>query len=314
MPLDPHARKFLDMIAAGGAQDVARMSPREMRVGFCRLSQLVGANDEPIGRIEDRTLTGPAGPLPIRIYTPLGAIDEELPGLIYFHGGGGVFGSIETHDGLCRMLANASECRVLSVEYRLAPEYAIPAAFEDCYAAVTEVFEHAAALGLRANRIAVGGDSAGAALAAAVCQRAKLENGPSIALQLLLCPALDIGTESESRRAFAEGYFLDKATIDWTLKHYCPETLDPTDPRLSPLHAADVSSLPSAHVHTAEFDPLLCEGRAYADRLEHAGVEVTYTCHAGMIHHFYGMADAIPYARDAIAAIGADIKKALGAN
>jgi acetyl esterase/lipase len=311
MPIDPHARKFLDMIASGGVQDVARMSPSEMRAGFCRLTQLVGANDEPIGRIENRMLTGPAGPLPIRVYTPRGAVDEELPGLIYFHGGGGVFGSIETHDGLCRMLANASLCRVLSVEYRLAPEHAFPAAFEDSYAAVIEVFEHAAALGLRANRVAVGGDSAGAALAAAVCQRAKLENGPSIALQLLLCPALDIGTESESRRAFAEGYFLDKATIDWTLKHYCPETLDPADPRLSPLHAADVSCQPPAHVHTAEFDPLLCEGRAYADRLERAGVEVRYMCHAGMIHHFYGMADAIPYARVAIDAIGADIMKAL---
>jgi acetyl esterase/lipase len=256
-------------------------------------------------------LTGPAGRIPIRVYTPLGAVDEELPGLIYFHGGGGVFGSIETHDGLCRMLANASECRVLSVEYRLAPEHAFPAAFDDSCAAVTEAFEHAAALGLRANRIAVGGDSAGAALAAAVCQRAKLKHGPSIALQLLLCPALDIGAESESRRAFAEGYFLDKATIDWTLKHYCPETLDPADPRLSPLRAADVSCQPPAYVHTAEFDPLLCEGRAYAGRLERAGVEVTYTCHAGMIHHFYGMADAIPYARVAIEAIGADIKKAL---
>jgi acetyl esterase/lipase len=311
MPLDPHARRFLDLIAAGGAQDVARMSPREMRLGFFRLSQLVGAKDEPIGRIEDRTLAGPAGPLPIRVYTPLGAADEELPGLVYFHGGGGVFGSIETHDGLCRMLANASECRVLSVEYRLAPEHAFPAAFDDSCAAVTEVFEHAAGLGLRANRIAVGGDSAGAALAAAVCQRAKLENGPSIALQFLLCPALDIGTESESRRAFAAGYFLDKATIDWTLKHYCPETLDPADPRLSPLRAADVSRQPPAHVHTAEFDPLLCEGRTYADRLERAGVDVRYTCHAGMIHHFYGMADAIPYARVAIAEIGADIKRAL---
>ena len=207
MPLDPHARKFLDVIAAGGAQDVARMSPGEMRAGFRRLSQLVGANDEPIGRIENRALTGPAGPLPVRDYTPLGASDEELPGLIYFHGGGGVFGSIETHDGLCRMLANASECRVLSVEYRLAPEHPFPAAFEDSYAAVTEVFEHAAALGLQANRIAVGGDSAGAALAAAVCQRAKLENGPSIALQLLLCPALDIGTESEFAARFRGGIF-----------------------------------------------------------------------------------------------------------
>lgn len=311
MPLDPHARKFLDTIAAGGAQDLARMSPREMRIGFRRLNQLVGAKNEPIGRVEDCTLAGPAGLLPVRVYTPLGVVDDPLPGLIYFHGGGGVFGSIETHDGLCRMLASASRCRVLSVDYRLAPEHPFPAAFEDSYAAVTQVFEQATAFGLHPNRIAVGGDSAGGALAAAVCQRARQENGPPIALQLLLCPALDIGTESESRRALADGYFLDKATIDWTLKHYCPETLDTADPRLSPLRAADVSCQPPAHVHTAEFDPLLSEGRAYADRLERAAVAVRYTCHPGMIHHFYGMADAIPYARVAIASIGADIREAL---
>lgn len=287
------------------------MSPREMRIGFRRLNQLVGAKDEPIGRVEGRTLAGPAGPLPVRIYTPFGALDERLPGLVYFHGGGGVFGSIETHDGLCRMLANASRCRVLSVDYRLAPEHPFPAAFEDSYAAVTEVFEQATVFGLRPDRIGVGGDSAGGALAAAVCQRAKQENGPSIALQLLLCPALDIGTESESRRVLAEGYFLDKATIDWTLKHYCPEALDLADPRLSPLRAADVSCLPPAVVHTAEFDPLLSEGRAYADRLERAGIKLRYTCHLGMIHHFYGMAEAIPHARVAVASIGADIREAL---
>jgi acetyl esterase/lipase len=209
------------------------------------------------------------------------------------------------------MLANASGCRVLSVDYRLAPEHRFPAALDDSYAAVTEVFDQAAVLALRPDRIAVGGDSAGAALAAAVCQRAKLENGPRIALQLLLCPAVDIAAESESRRAFAKGYFLDKATIDWTLEHYCPENLDPADPRLSPLRAKDVSGQPPAHVHTAEFDPLCCEGRAYADRLERAGVEVRYTCHAGMIHHFYGMVDAIPYARVAIDAIGAGVSDAL---
>jgi acetyl esterase/lipase len=312
MPLDPYVRRFLDTIAAGGAQDLARMSPMEMRIGFRRLNQLVGAKDEPIGRVEGRTLAGPAGPLPVRVYTPFGAVDERLPGLVYFHGGGGVFGSIETHDGLCRMLANASRCRVLSVDYRLAPEHPFPAAFEDSYAAVTEVFEQASPFGLRPDRIGVGGDSAGGALAAAVCQRAKQENGPSIALQLLLCPALDLGTESESRRVLAEGYFLDRATIDWTLKHYCPEALDPADPRLSPLRAADLSCLPPAVVHTAEFDPLLSEGRAYADRLERAGIKLRYTCHLGMIHHFYGMADAIPHARVAVASIGADIREALG--
>jgi len=311
MPLDPHARKFLDIAAAAGAQDLSRLSPQEMRVGFRRLAQLVGARNVPIRRVEDRTLPGPAGPLPIRIYTPYGCPDERLPGLVYFHGGGGVFGSIETHDGLCRMLANASECRVLSVDYRLAPEHQFPAALDDSYAAVTEVFGQASALGLLEDRIAIGGDSAGGALAATVCLRAKRENGPKIALQLLLCPAVDIAGESQSRRAFAEGYFLDKATIDWTLAHYCPSDMDPADPRLSPLRAEDVSSQPPTHVHTAEFDPLCCEGRAYADRLQWAGVEVRYTCHAGMIHHFYGMANVIPYARVAIDAIGADVREAL---
>jgi len=311
MPLDPHARKFLEIAAAGGAQDLSRLSPQEMRVGFHRLTQLVGAKNVPIRRIEDRTVPGPAGPLPIRIYTPYGCPDELLPGLVYFHGGGGVFGSIETHDGLCRMLANASECRVLSVDYRLAPEHRFPAALDDSYAAVTEVFCKTSGLGLLEDRIAVGGDSAGGALAAAVCQRAKRESGPKIALQLLLCPAMDIAGESVSRRTFAEGYFLDKATIDWTLAHYCPADMDPADPRLSPLRSEDVSSQPPTLVHTAEFDPLRCEGHAYADRLRRTGVEVRYTCHAGMIHHFYGMAAVIPYARVAIDAIGADIKDAL---
>ncbi len=311
MPLDPHAKRFLDLTAFAGAVDPTRLSPSDMRKDFQRLSQLVGANDVPVGKIEDGELPGPCGSLPIRIYSPRGAADDRLPGLIYFHGGGGVFGSVVTHDGLCRMLSNTSGCRVISVDYRLAPEHRFPAAFDDSYAATEEIFARAPTLALDPDRIAIGGDSAGGGLAAAVCQRAKQEKGPKIALLLLLCPALDMAAESESRRAFARGYFLDKATIDWTLGLYCPPELERADPRLSPLRADDVSGHPPTHIHTAEFDPLRCEGRAYADRLERVGVAVRYSCHVGMIHHFYAMAGAIPYARVAIEEIGAAVARAL---
>ena len=311
MTLDPAAKRFLEMIGAASAPEIAHVSPAEMRGRFRRLMLLVGPKSPPIGRIDDGELPGRAGPVPFRVYTPYQSAEECLPGLVYFHGGGGVFGSIETHDGLCRMLANASGCRVISVGYRLAPEHRFPAAAEDSYTAVNWVFAQASALAIDPARIAVAGDSAGGGLAAAVCQRASEDGGPRIALQLLLCPVLDLAAESESRRALAAGYFLDKATLDWMTKHYCPPDLDLADPRLSPLRAKHISGQPPTHVHTAEFDPLRCEGRAYADRLERADVDVRYTCHAGMIHNFYGMTAAIPYARVAIDAIGAAVKESL---
>jgi acetyl esterase len=299
------------MIGAANAADLAQVSPAEMRERFRRLMLLVGAKKAPVGRIDDGELPGDAGPLPIRVYTPYDCGGERLPGLVYFHGGGGVFGSIETHDGLCRLLANASGCRLVSVGYRLAPEHRFPAAAEDSYAAVNWVFAQASALAIDPGRIAVGGDSAGGGLAATVCQRASRENGPRIALQVLLCPVLDLAAEWDSHRSFTHGYFLDKATIDWMVRHYCPPDFDPADPRLSPLRAEDVACQPPTHVHTAEFDPLRAEGEAYANRLERADVDVRYTCHAGMIHHFYGMTDAIPYARVAIDSIGMAVREAL---
>jgi acetyl esterase/lipase len=309
--LDPAAQKLLDTIGTATASDLARVSPAEMRERFRRLMMLVGGRKADVGRIEDGELPGADGPLPIRLYTPRHHEGDRLPGLVYFHGGGGVFGSIETHDGLCRMLANASGCRVISVGYRLAPEHPFPAAAEDSYAAVNGVFARASTLALDPDRIAVGGDSAGGGLAAMVCQRASRENGPPIALQLLLCPVLDLGSESESRGRLAEGYFLDQATIDWMVRHYCPSGFDLMDPRLSPLQAENVAGQPPTHIHTAEFDPLCDEGLAYADRLKRAGTAVRYTQHGGMIHHFYGMTDVIPYARVAIDAIGAGVGEAL---
>jgi acetyl esterase/lipase len=238
-------------------------------------------------------------------------VATTLPALIYFHGGAGVFCSIETHDGLCRMLANESGCQVISVAYRLAPEHKFPAAIDDARAATQWIFAHCAGLGINPKLVAVGGDSAGATLAAAVCQQAKEMTGADIALQVLLCPVTDLCSNSASRRAFSEGYFFDMAMLDWALGHYLPANADLMDPRLSPMRAADLCGLPPAHIHTAEFDPFRDDGKAYADALDRTGIPVSYTCHSGMIHHFYCMAGAIPSARVAVKEIGNSIKTAL---
>jgi acetyl esterase/lipase len=259
---------------------------------------------------QDRTLPGSGGAIPIRLYSPKGSGAAILPGLIYFHGGGGVFGSIASHDSFCRVLANASACRVVSVGYRLAPEHKFPAAVEHAYAAACCIAAQANDFRIDPRRLAVGGDSIGGGLSAIVCRMAR-DAGPAIALQLLLCPAMDMSKNSDTRVAFGTGYFLNQATIDWTVRHYCPQGADLTDPRISPLLVEDLSGLPPAQVHTAEFDPLRSEGAAFAARLQRAGVAVRHTCHAGMIHHFYAMGGVIPYARTAVAAAGAAIRSAL---
>ena len=313
MPLDPAAKNLLDLLAAAGRPKVWQIGPVEGRQSLRQLAQVADAKDVPIGRIEDGEWPGPAGALPYRSYTPIEAAGDPLPALVYFHGGGFVIGDLDTHDGLCRLFANASGCRVISVEYRLAPEHKFPAAVEDAYAAACWVAEHARELGIDPDRIVIGGDSAGANLAAVVCQLARQAGAPRLALQLLLYPATDSATETASRWALAEGYLLEKKSMEWFFEQYVEPGTDPKDPRLSPLLAPDLSGLPPAHIHTAEFDPLVDEGKAYADKLARAGVKVEYTCHPGMIHHFFCLAGAIPYARTAIANAGAAIKTALAA-
>jgi acetyl esterase len=312
VPLDPSAKRLLDMLAAvGGMADIAAMTPQQMREGFRRLAQSVDVKGVPIGKIEDGELPGPGGALPYRIYRPQQGAAQPLPALVFFHGGGCVFGDIDTHDGLCRMLCTESGCAVISVGYRKAPEHKFPAAVEDSYAATRWVADHAAELGLDAHHIAVGGDSAGGGLAAVVGQLAATHHGPRLALQVLFCPVMDMRADTPSRKAFAEGYFLNQATIDWMLRHYCTPDADLDDPRLSPLRAAQFSGLPPTHIHTAEFDPLRDEGEAYAKLLRQAGVATRYTCHAGMIHYFYAMAGAIPPARAALKEAAAAMREAL---
>jgi acetyl esterase len=310
MQLCANAKLFLDVIAASGEPKLWELTPLEARKKVLELTRLVECQ-EAIGRVENGTLPGPAGPLPFRVYTPSALDDAPSAGVIFFHGGAWVLGDLDTHDCLCRILANESGCRFVSVDYRLAPEAPFPAAVEDACAATAWIASHAAEFAIDPTCIAVAGDSAGGNLAAIVCQRAK-GSKLKIALQVLLCPVTDIAADNQSRREFAEGYFLETPLLSWAKAHYLSPDCDLNDPSLSPLRASDLSGLPPAVIHTAGFDILRDEGRAYGDALERAGTKVRYVCHEHMIHHFYAMAGAIPYARAALRAVGADMRAILG--
>jgi acetyl esterase/lipase len=311
VPLDPRVKRFLNVLAAGKPPNALEMTVEERRLGLAELMKLAGP-EMAVGRVEDRTLPGPAGALKVRIYTPLDAGPDLLPGLIYFHGGGLVAGSVATHDSIGRALANSGACRIVSVDYRLAPEHPFPAALDDALAAVTHIGAHAAEFGIDGTRLGICGDSAGGTLAAATAQAAVRIGSPRLALQLLICPILDYSRSTDSKRDLASGYLVDQATLDHDLLHYAPPgTTDPANPRISPLRADDVAGLPRALIHTAEFDPLRDEGRDYFERLARAGAEVSYTCHPGMIHLFYGLGAVIPYARTAFEQIGGEIRDAL---
>jgi acetyl esterase len=309
VPLDPRVKRFLDALAAGKPPNALETTVEQRRLGLTELMKL-GGPETAVSRVEDRTLPGPAGALAVRIYTPLEAA-ETLPGLVYFHGGGLVAGTVATHDSIARALAKAGACRVVSVEYRLAPEHPFPAALDDALAAVTHVGAHAAAFGIDPARLGICGDSAGGTLAAATAQAVARIGSPRLALQLLICPILDYSRSTASRRDLASGYLVDQATLDHDLLHYARPGTDPADPRISPLRAADIGGLPPTLIHTAEFDPLRDEGRDYFERLARADTEVSYTCHPGMIHLFYGLGAVIPYARTAFEQIGGEIRAAL---
>ncbi len=308
MPLDPRAKRFLDTLAASGAASTLALTVEQRRRSLAQLLSFAGPLPT-VGGVEERTFLRPASSLRVRIYAPAGVgAHEVLPGLVYFHGGGLVAGSLETHDGICRALAAASRCRLLSVDYRLAPEHSFPAAIDDGLAATWWVATHAAELGLDPDRLGVCGDSAGATLAAVVCQSAAALGQPRLACQFLLCPIMDYAAESDSRRSLAQGYLIDRATLEHDLRHYLGPEADRADPRVSPLRAPGVMNLPPTVIHTAEFDPLRDEGAAYAERLRAAGVKITYRCHPGMIHLFYGLGALIPYAGAAFGLMGADVR------
>ena len=319
MPLDPLAKRFLAMTAASSPADRSRPSAQERpqdriherRQALAKLMQFVRA-DVTVTAGVDGLLPGPAGDIPYRLYAPANATAEPLPGFVFFHGGGMVAGSIETHDRICAALAQTTGCRLISVDYRLAPEHKFPAAIEDAIAATRWVSGQAATLGIDAAKLVIGGDSAGATLAAVVCQDSLRNAGPSISVQCLICPVLDFEDTSPSREAFAENHLLDRATLEADLADYLPDDADLADPRISPLRATKFAGLPAAIIHTAEFDPMRDEGNAYAGKLVAAGVTVEHICHDGMIHNFHAMGAILPQGRSVLHQIGEQVRRAVG--
>ncbi|HEY2070103.1 MAG TPA: alpha/beta hydrolase [Rhizomicrobium sp.] len=311
MPLDPLVKGFLDQMAAMPGPKMWEIPASMARDMFGGMMQLVGPKDVPIGKVQNLVMPGPGGDIALRSYAPVAAKGEPLPTLVFFHGGGFVIGTIETHDGLCRMFANESGVRVISVEYRLAPEHKYPAAVDDAFAALTWIETNAAQLGVDANRIAVGGDSAGGGLAAVVTQMAKAKGAPKLAFQMLLFPVTQIGKETTSMREFGEGFFLEAASLRWFYKHYLPDDADRADPKISPLAATDLSGLPPAYVMLGGYDPLHDEGLAYADKLRAAGVKVTVADYSDLVHDFIYLQAVLPQAPDAVKAAAAALKGAL---
>jgi len=302
-------KRIADMISASRfARTTVPETLSRRREAFAKLMRLAECSVR-IARVEERELPGPENPLRVRVYTPAAAVAGRSAAIIYFHGGGLVAGSLDTHDAFCRSLADATGAKLIAVAYRLAPEHCFPAAIADACAASTWIAQHAEEFGIDPQRIALAGDSAGASLAAIACQELRTAHGVRLAAQLLLCPITDFGAETASRKQFADGYVIDRDTIESDLQQYL-RGADPCDPRVSPLRAANLAGLPPAFVHTAEFDPMRDEGKAYAQRLASHGVPVEHVCHPGMIHLFYAMTSVVPYAQAALRRIGAQMQSA----
>lgn len=310
MPLDPVIQAIFDQMPHLADYQMWRMTPKEAREEFKKLCQFANPNAAAIGKTEHAEAEGPGGPIPLRVYTPVAAGGGGLPAIVFFHGGGFVLGDLDCYDPLCRALANESGCRVVSVDYRLAPEHPFPAAVEDSFAALTWIEANAAKLGIDPNQIFVAGDSAGGNLAAVVSLLAK-EKGPRIGFQLLIYPVTSIRHDTPSARNFGSGYMLNQPTIHWFHGHYVPKDAEPNDFRLTPLNAPDHSGLPPAYIVTAGFDPLRDEGAAYAEKLKAAGVPVTHIDYPTMIHGFFSMLGLVSLAPEAVAAAGQAIKDAL---
>jgi acetyl esterase/lipase len=309
MPVTPAVQSILDLLAAVEVP-IEQQTPEMLREGYAAMSA-AGSKAE-MASVTDRTIPGPAGDLAVRVYVPTAEAGPR-PGLVYFHGGGWVIGDLETHDSTCRAVAAASGATIVAVDYRLAPENPFPAAYDDCVAATRWVADNAADLDIDAGRLAVGGDSAGGNLAAAVALAAR-DGGPALRFQLLVYPVTDGTLCRPSIDENAEGYFLTKATMAWFWDHYMGAGADRTrEPRASVLHCAEdaLPGLPPALVITAEFDPLRDEGEAYAERLRAAGVPVVASRYDGVIHGFFSMGDMIPEGKAAVDEAGEALRRAL---
>jgi acetyl esterase len=296
MPLDPQAQQVLEQIAALGLPPNHLVSPSQARINMKSRPRAAGPE---VAKVEDRLIPGPGVEIPVRIYTPTGA--GPFPILVWFHGGGWVVGDLETADPTARHLTVGAGCVVVSVDYRLAPETKFPGAADDCYAATVWAAQQAARINGDANRIAVGGDSSGGNLAAAVSLMARDRSGPPLVFQLLVYPVTAHDFETSSYRQNAEGYGLSLDSMRWYWDHYLQHPADASNPYAAPLVAQALEGLPPALVITAEYDPLCDEGEAYARRLQAAGVRTTYSRYDGMTHGFFGMSAVLDKGKQALA-------------
>ena len=263
---------------------------------------------QPIGSVRDL----PVGDLPARLYVPSNAAPEPGPLLVFFHGGGFIYGSLDSHDATCRVLAERAGVRVLAIDYRLAPEHPFPAAHDDCLAAYRWVLQHAASIGADPQRLAVGGDSAGANLAAATAIAAA-EEGLPLAFQLLVYPAVDAKRDTRSLELFSEGFYLTSGFMELANSSYTPVVAERTDIRISPLRHDVQAGLAPAYLCTAGFDPLRDEGEAYARALAAAGVQVQLRRFPDLIHGFFNIVGVGRRPRAAVLEIADALKAGLSA-
>jgi acetyl esterase/lipase len=308
--LDPDAAAVFKAFQEAGRPPYETVSPAEARELY--LKGRFVSNPEPpeLASVEPLTIPSPTGPIPARVYTPtkLRKANGLPPGLVFFHGGGWVIGDLDSHDVVCRKLADEGELMVVSVDYRLAPEHKFPAAVDDAIAATKWIAENARQLGIDAARLMVGGDSAGGNLAAVVAISARDGNGPDIAGQVLIYPAIDFAMTHPSHREPETSILLTHSVIPWFRDHYLNGAADVHDWRASPARATTLIGLPPAYVLTAGADPLRDEGDEYARRLKEAGVAVTYRTFPGQFHGFFTMGKLLQQANVAAGEIGVWLK------
>jgi acetyl esterase/lipase len=311
MSLDPDAETLLAMIRAAGRPPFETLTPAEARRAFTAGRAATQPEPQDVAEVRDLSCPGPLGEIKLRAYRPLGTTPADvLPALIYFHGGGWLLGDLESHDAACRHYANGARCRVVSVDYRMAPEHKFPAAVDDSAAATRWTVEQAGALGIDPARIAVGGDSAGGNLAAVLALMARDGDVPPLVFQLLVYPATDMMMTTVSSQTVNEGILTSK-TMKWFIDYYLRERKDVSDWRASPLRAADLSGVAQALVLTCSYDPLRDEGIAYARRLEREGVRVTHLHFSDQLHGFVGQGKIIRAGNTALDMMAAALKKAL---
>jgi acetyl esterase len=287
----------------------------QVRQNFLAFSRAIEPDPPPLADVRDIPVTRSAaigsGILRVRLYTPLAAGIAPGPGVVWYHGGGFMVGDLESHDMVCRRLADASRCRILSVDYRLAPENKFPAAVDDALLGYRWALENFAVTGMDPTRLAVAGDSAGGNLAAVVCHEMLRVGDTAPVFQLLIYPLVQLADLGPERLDMQEGLFLSAGTLEVIRRAYVPEGVDPTNPLLSPLFNTDFSRLPPAHVITCGWDPLRDEGKAYADKLAAHGVRVTVRDYPEQVHGFFNLTALSARAREAVAAAGIVLASAM---